>query len=112
MTNKQSNLDGTLSDEEIKWLVRRAKGGFAITTTAAANVTEHGRGWEGEMGVWGDHQLPGLTELAKQLNETGTVSLAKSFTVACVLHNHLTVFSLSQQVRIPRMEWMACTLEN
>ena len=28
MTNKQSHLDGTLSDEEIKWLVRRAKGGF------------------------------------------------------------------------------------
>ncbi|RJU91182.1 MAG: hypothetical protein DWC08_06300, partial [Candidatus Poseidoniales archaeon] len=48
MTNKQSNEDGTLSDEEIKWLVRRAKGGFAITTTAAANVTEYGRGWEGE----------------------------------------------------------------
>ena len=56
MTNKQSNEDCTLSDEEIKWLVRRAEGEFAITTTAAANVTEHGRGWEGEMGVWGDHQ--------------------------------------------------------
>ena len=40
MTNKQSNSDGTLSDEEINWLVRRAKGGFGITTTAAANVTE------------------------------------------------------------------------
>ena len=79
MTNKQSNEDGTLSDEEIKWLVRRAKGGFAITTTAAANVTEHGRGWEGEMGVWGDHQLPGLTKMATQLNETGTVSLAQIF---------------------------------
>ena len=79
MTNKQSNLDGTLSDEEIKWLARRAKGGFAITTTAAANVTEHGRGWDGEMGVWGDHQLPGLTKMATQLNETGTLSLAQIF---------------------------------
>lgn len=79
MTNKQSNLDGTLSDEEIKWLARRAKGGFAITTTAAANVTEHGRGWDGEMGVWGDHQLPGLTNMATQLNETGTLSLAQIF---------------------------------
>ena len=26
MTNKQSNEDGSLSDEEITWLVRRAKG--------------------------------------------------------------------------------------
>ena len=79
MTNKQSHLDGTLSDEEIKWLTRRAKGGFGITTTAAANVTEHGRGWDGEMGVWGDHQLPGLTKMATQLNQTGTLSLAQIF---------------------------------
>ena len=79
MTNKQSHEDGTLSDEEIRWLVRRAKDGFAITTTAAANVTEHGRGWEGEMGVWGDHQLPGLTKMATQLKATGTLSLAQIF---------------------------------
>jgi len=79
MTNKQSNADGTLSDEEIKWLVRRAKGGFGITTTAAANVTETGRGWDGEMGVWGDHQLLGLTNMATQLNQTGTISLVQLF---------------------------------
>ena len=79
MTNKQSNVDGTLSDEEIKWLVRRAKDGFAITTTAAANVTEHGRGWDGEMGVWGDHQLSGLTDMAAQLKATGTLSLVQLF---------------------------------
>ena len=79
MTNKQSNEDGTLSDEEINWLVRRAHGGFGITTTAAANVTETGRGWEGEMGVWGDHQLPGLTNLANQINETETISLVQLF---------------------------------
>ena len=79
MTNKQSNLDGTLSNAEIKWLVRRAKGGFGITTTAASNVTQTGRGWDGEMGVWGDHQLPGLTKMATQLNETGTISLVQLF---------------------------------
>ena len=79
MTNKQSNSDGTLSDEEINWLVRRAKGGFGITTTAAANVTEKGRGWSGEMGVWSDHHLPGLTKMAERLNETGTISLVQLF---------------------------------
>ena len=65
MTNKQSHEDGSLSDEEIHWLTMRAKGGFGIVTTAAANVTETGRGWDGEMGVWGDHQLPGLTKMAE-----------------------------------------------
>ena len=79
MTNKQSNSDGTLSDEEINWLVRRGKGGFGITTTAAANVTKQGQGWEGEMGVWSDNQIPGLTKLATTLNQTGTISLVQLF---------------------------------
>ena len=38
MTNKQSEEDGTLSDAEIAWLVRRAEGGFGIVTTAATPV--------------------------------------------------------------------------
>ena len=38
MTNKQSNEDGSLSDEEINWLLRRADGGFGIVTTAASHV--------------------------------------------------------------------------
>lgn len=79
MTNKQSLDDGRLSEDEIHWLVRRAKGGFGITTTAAANVTKTGRGWDGEMGVWGDHQLEGLSKLATQLKETGTISLVQLF---------------------------------
>jgi 2,4-dienoyl-CoA reductase-like NADH-dependent reductase (Old Yellow Enzyme family) len=79
MTNKQSHENGILSDEEKKWLVRRAMGEFAITTTAATNVTEHGRGWFGEMGVWGDHHIPELTNLATELKKTGTVSLAQLF---------------------------------
>ena len=79
MTNKQSHDNGVLSEEEKTWLIRRAKGEFAITTTAATNVTEHGRGWTGEMGVWGDHHIPELTNLANELRKTGTISLAQIF---------------------------------
>jgi len=79
MTNKQSNEDGSLSDEEINWLIRRAEGGFGIVTTAATHVVPEGQGWDGEMGVWGDHQLPGLTRLASGINEHGAVSLAQIF---------------------------------
>ena len=79
MTNKQSHENGVLSEEEKKWLIRRARGDFAITTTAATHVTETGRGWHGEMGVWGDHHIPGLTDLANGLRQSGTVSLAQLF---------------------------------
>ena len=35
LTNEQSHVDGTLSDEEYKWLTMRAAGGFALTMTCA-----------------------------------------------------------------------------
>ena len=79
LTNKQSHEDGVLSQEEHHWLTMRGKGGFGIVTTAAANVTELGRGWEGELGVWSDHHLPGLSHLASKLSEHGAVSLAQLF---------------------------------
>ena len=54
MTNKQSHDNGILSNNEIKWLTRRAKGGFGIITTAATHVSRDGQGWEGEFGTFDD----------------------------------------------------------
>ena len=44
LTNRQSNPDGTLSDDEFRWLTYRAKGGFALTMTCAAHVQRIGQG--------------------------------------------------------------------
>ena len=79
MTNKQSHEDGTLSDEEITWLTRRAKDGFGIVTTAASHVSELGKGWVGEMGVWSDNHLEGLTKLASSLKQHGSLNLVQIF---------------------------------
>ena len=79
MTNKQSHADGTLSDQEIRFLLRRAEGGFGLITTAASHVQESGQGWEGEFGVWGDHHLPGLTSLATQLKQHASKSFVQIF---------------------------------
>ncbi len=79
MTNKQSHEDGRLSDAEIEWLRRRAEGGFGIVTTAASHVVREGQGWEGEMGVWGDHQLPGLERMAAGIQAHGALALAQIF---------------------------------
>jgi 2,4-dienoyl-CoA reductase-like NADH-dependent reductase (Old Yellow Enzyme family) len=74
LTNCQSNADGSLSDAEIHWLTMRATGGFGLTMTAAATVQKRGQGFAGQLGVFADDQLPGLTRLASGLNEAGTVS--------------------------------------
>ena len=64
LTNLQSLPDGRLSDDEFHWLTMRAKGGFALTMTCAAHVQAVGQGFPGQLGVFGDEHLEGLTRLA------------------------------------------------
>ncbi|GHE75114.1 NADH-dependent flavin oxidoreductase [Camelimonas fluminis] len=74
LTNMQSNPDGTLHEDEYKWLVRRAEGGFGLTMTCAAHVQRTGQGFNGQLGVWSDDQLPGLTRLAGGIRAAGSLS--------------------------------------
>ncbi|MEY2925622.1 MAG: hypothetical protein RL367_99 [Pseudomonadota bacterium] len=74
LTNWQSHADGTLSDDEHDWLVRRAEGGFAMTMTCAAHVQQGGQGFPGQLGAFSDLHLPGLTRLAQSIKAHGSVS--------------------------------------
>ncbi len=74
LTNQQSHADGTLSDEEHHWLTLRAQGGFGLTMTCAAHVQAVGQGFAGQLGIFGDQHLAGLTRLATDLVATGTVA--------------------------------------
>jgi len=64
LTNCQSHPDGRLSDEEYRWLVKRAEGGFALTMTCAATVQREGVGFPGQLGVYSDDHIDGLSRLA------------------------------------------------
>ncbi|MGE3509493.1 MAG: NADH:flavin oxidoreductase [Vicinamibacterales bacterium] len=72
MTNCQSHPDGRLSDDEFHWLVKRAEGGFGLTMTCAATVQKEGIGFPGQLGVYNDTQLEGLTRLAAAIKSHGS----------------------------------------
>ncbi|ATQ43488.1 NADH:flavin oxidoreductase [Caulobacter mirabilis] len=74
LTNLQSHADGTISDDEFRWLTKRAEGGFGLTMTCAAHVQRQGQGFPGQLGIWSDDHLPGLTRLASAINATGGLS--------------------------------------
>jgi 2,4-dienoyl-CoA reductase-like NADH-dependent reductase (Old Yellow Enzyme family) len=74
LTNCQSHTDGSLSDEEFHWLTMRATGGFGLVMTCAAYVQAQGQGFPGQLGVYSDHLLPGLTRLAADIRVKGAVS--------------------------------------
>ncbi len=74
MTNHQSHADGRLSDDEYHWLTMRAAGGFALTMTCAAHVQARGQGFPGELGIFGDEHIEGLTRLAAGIKARGSIS--------------------------------------
>lgn len=74
LTNTQSHADGTLSDDEYRWLVARAEGGFGLTMTCATYVSRAGQAWGGQLGISDDRHLAGLTRLADGIRAAGSVS--------------------------------------
>jgi 2,4-dienoyl-CoA reductase-like NADH-dependent reductase (Old Yellow Enzyme family) len=74
LTNLQSHPDGRLSDDEFSWLTYRAVGGFGLVMTCAAHVQRVGQGFPGQLGVFSDDHLPGLTRLAAAIKACGAVS--------------------------------------
>jgi 2,4-dienoyl-CoA reductase-like NADH-dependent reductase (Old Yellow Enzyme family) len=77
LTNCQSHEDGQLSDDEYRWLTMRAQGGFGLTMTAAAHVQATGQGFPGQIGIFGDQHLEGLTRLAAGIGDAHSVSVAQ-----------------------------------
>ncbi|GAA3211254.1 NADH:flavin oxidoreductase [Actinocorallia longicatena] len=74
LTNLQSHPDGTLSDDEHAWLVRRAQGGFGMVMTCASHVSREGQAFPGQLAAWDDRFLPGLSRLAAGIRDAGGVA--------------------------------------
>jgi 2,4-dienoyl-CoA reductase-like NADH-dependent reductase (Old Yellow Enzyme family) len=77
LTNQQSHADGTLSDDEYRWLTRRAAGGFGLTMTCASHVSAIGQGFPGQLGCFDDRHLEGLTRLATGIRAEGSLSVVQ-----------------------------------
>ncbi|APJ04270.1 NADH:flavin oxidoreductase [Silvanigrella aquatica] len=79
MTNLQSNLDGTVNQQEIHWLTLRAQGGFGLIITCCSHVSKQGQGWDNEFAIYDDKFIPGLTELACSLKKQGSINIVQLF---------------------------------
>ena len=75
MTNTQSHEDGRLSDDEFNWLTMRAQGGFGLTMTCASHVQAIGKGFPGQLGIFGDEHLAGHQRLAAAIKQAGSLAV-------------------------------------
>jgi 2,4-dienoyl-CoA reductase-like NADH-dependent reductase (Old Yellow Enzyme family) len=55
----------------------RAKGGFGLTMTCAAHVQASGRGFPGQLGIFGDQHLEGLTRLAAEIKRYDSLAVVQ-----------------------------------
>lgn len=78
MTNFSSNPDGTVSDAEVAYYVRRSAG-VGMVITACTYVTPNGKGFAGEYGADSDDMLPSLRRLASAIKEQGAVAVLQIF---------------------------------
>jgi 2,4-dienoyl-CoA reductase-like NADH-dependent reductase (Old Yellow Enzyme family) len=77
LTNLQSHDDGVLSDEEFNWLTMRARGGFGLVMTCAAHVQAAGQGFPGQLGIFDDVHIEGLTRLAAAIRHHGSLAMVQ-----------------------------------
>ncbi|WP_033960767.1 NADH:flavin oxidoreductase [Psychroserpens jangbogonensis] len=77
MTNCQSHVDGTLSDDEYNWLTMRAKGGFGLTMTCASHVQAVGKGFPGQLGIFSDIHIEGHKRLAAGIKAQGSLAVVQ-----------------------------------
>ncbi len=77
LTNTQSHEDGILSNDEYHWLTKRAEGGFGITMSCASHVQETGKGFPGQLGIFDDKHIEGLTKLTEEIKKYDSLAIAQ-----------------------------------
>jgi 2,4-dienoyl-CoA reductase-like NADH-dependent reductase (Old Yellow Enzyme family) len=97
MTNTQSHEDGTLGDDELEWLVRRAEGGFGIVLSCASYVSEEGKAWAGQLGVASQAHVEGLKKLAHTLHKYDVCALVQ-------LHHAGAKATLAPQLKLSTVD--------
>ena len=77
LTNRQSYEDGRISQEEFRWLTMRAQGGFGLTMTCASHVQAIGKGFPGQLGIWSDEHIAGLTRLVGTTHSHQSIAISQ-----------------------------------
>ena len=78
MTTKMSFYDGVVTQDELSYYALRT-GEVGAVITAAANVQEAGKGWEGELSVASDDMIPSLSRLSSTIKRNGTKAILQIF---------------------------------
>jgi len=77
LTNTQSHENGILSEDEFNWLTMRAKGNFGLTMSCASHIQSIGKGFHGQLGIFGDEHIEGLKRLTDEIKSYESLAVAQ-----------------------------------
>lgn len=78
MTTRMSYYDGKVTGDEVAYYSMRT-GDVGLFITGVANIQKNGMGWTGELGVYDDKFIPGLSRLASAIKRDGTKAILQIF---------------------------------
>lgn len=76
LTHVSSNDDGTASDSEIEYMLKRSKD-VGLSISAASNVTDLGKAFPGQPSIAHDSDVEGLSRLAAAMKENGAKAIVQ-----------------------------------
>ena len=79
LTNTQSYEDGSISEEEFNWLVKRAEGGFGMVLSCASHIQANGQGFPGQLAIFDQRHEEGLRRLATAIKSHGSLALVQLY---------------------------------
>lgn len=78
LTTDASLDDGTVADDELEFVRRRAAGGFGIVISSATYVEQDGRSWQG-IGATQEQHLSSLRRLAGAMRAAGSLAILQIY---------------------------------
>jgi 2,4-dienoyl-CoA reductase-like NADH-dependent reductase (Old Yellow Enzyme family) len=78
LTTDSSHEDGTVTENELEFVRRRAASGFGATISSAAYVAQDGRSWQG-IGAAHDGHLSSLHRLAEAMRAAGGLAILQIY---------------------------------
>ena len=74
LTNQQSHEDGTASEHDLHWFEQLAASGYSLLTTCATNVQTNGKSFAGQLGIYNEHHIAGLSTMAEVAHRHGALA--------------------------------------
>ena len=71
MTSDQATPDGKVTEDELRWLGMRARGGFGLVMTSACYVQPSGKAGMGQFGIFSDDHIEGYATLCGVIKAQG-----------------------------------------